>query len=258
MLTANASSRAMRPASASSRLKKALPALAGCVVALAGTMAAAQAPREVPMQTTLHNPTGRTFIIRLGARMEGDTSIKCVVRPSEEVKDAPGPLEVLGCGDRFYDYLAFKAILPPRHRAVFTGDRGTKTLHEFKVHFTVEEMQGSDTDVPNAVMGGFFYRSKAPWDSTIPATVKLMASYWSPKIPFTFESVPSLMAGKNTTEGMLRVGASAPAVEEESKNPGGAPARAAAAAAAAAPLSAAAAAVPLPCTPEALADVPAA
>jgi hypothetical protein len=68
---------------------------------------------------------------------------------------------------------------------------------------------------------------------------------FGPRVPFTFESVPSLLAGKNTTEGMIRVRTSAPVVEEESKNMGSAPA-----------LPGEAAAAPLPCTSEALTDVP--
>jgi hypothetical protein len=205
-------------------------------------MAGAVAGAQVPMQTTLHNPTGQTCIIRLMAPLKGDSSMKVAVMPSEAVKDAPEPPEALATGDPHYDYLAFKAVLPPRHRAVFTGDRGTQNLPVLSVDFTLERDERLDKDIPNPVAGWFVYVSEASWGPEIPASVALLEVRFGPKVPFTFESVPSLLAGKNTTEGMLRVRASVPLDREESKNMGSEPAVTGAAAAAPASVTGAAAA----------------
>jgi hypothetical protein len=221
----------MRPATASTRLRKALPALAGCLVAMAGAMVEAQ----IPVQTTLHNPTDQTLIIRLMSPLKGDSSIKIVVMPGEEVKDASEPPVALAIGDPLYDYLAFKAVLPPRHRAIFTGNRGTLTRHVFPVAFTLELDEGTGLDIPNPVAGEFVYVSEASWDPEIPASVKLVEARFGPKVPFTFE--PLLKAGENTTEGMIRTRALAPVADKEAKNMGSAPALPGAAAGAAAPLS---------------------
>ena len=49
-----------------------LPAIAGCLCALAGTMALAQDP----VRTILYNPTEHTYVLRLMAPIEGDSSVK--------------------------------------------------------------------------------------------------------------------------------------------------------------------------------------
>ena len=189
-----------------------LPAIAGCLCALAGTMALAQDP----VRTILYNPTEHTYVLRLMAPIEGDSSVKVNIMHLEPSKNGPIKPAAVATGGPAFAYLDFKVVLPPWHQAMIIGDRGSQTYPLFMVNFTLEreEVPG----VANPVIRDFRYMAFSQWSPQNPAQVCLEGTRISPKAPYHLESITALGGAAGVGEAVIRA-IPGPAAEERKAPP---------------------------------------